>query len=256
MEVAALSKMKSHPAPVAPSGGPTRDDLEILRTGLEALERKVAAASDVDALRKELAASDTKDLEAVNKEESRRRKDVEALRMELIALENKSAAATAAATAAAAAAASDVDVMRKESAAQAKSAAAAAKDGKGGKDTYKEVEALRKEVAALAKPKGSPLEDELGTLRKELAALTKAAKSKPAAPAAAAAEVALREEVAALGRAMRAQEAGLQLKMDRWKGRPLVTKGHVVDEVKLQLEVFEADRTGKVDYALFSGGRA
>ena len=31
--------------------------------------------------------------------------------------------------------------------------------------------------------------------------------------------------------------------MDGWKGRPLVTKTHIVDEVKLQLEVFGADRT-------------
>ena len=67
-----MTKAKSHP--VAPGGGPTRDDLEILSRELVALERKAAAASDVDALRKELAAltktklaagaADNKDVEA------------------------------------------------------------------------------------------------------------------------------------------------------------------------------------------------
>ena len=85
-------------------------------------------------------------------------------------------------------------------------------------DTSKEVEALRKEVAALAKPKVSPLEDQFEALRKQVAALAKAAKAKPAAAPAPAVEaaagssgpdrhdlVALREEVAALGREIRAQ---------------------------------------------------
>jgi len=33
-----------------------------------------------------------------------------------------------------------------------------------------------------------------------------------------------------------------------------VTKSHIADEVRLQMEMFRADRTGLVDYALFSGG--
>jgi polyhydroxyalkanoate synthesis regulator phasin len=174
---------------------------------LQALERKAAAASDVDAVRKDLAAL-AKTKPAASAAAAADNKDMEALRKELAALQKKAAAATAAA----AAATSDVDALRRESAALAK--AAAKPDGKGSKDTSKQVEALRKEVAALAKPKVSPLEDRFEALRKQVAALAKPSSAIPAAVRGAAGSsssgpdmhelVALREEVAALGREIRA----------------------------------------------------
>jgi SUN domain-containing protein 1/2 len=46
----------------------------------------------------------------------------------------------------------------------------------------------------------------------------------------------------------------LDKKLESWKGKPMVTRTHVADEVRAQLERFKSDKTGRVDYALFSGG--
>ena len=43
-------------------------------------------------------------------------------------------------------------------------------------------------------------------------------------------------------------------KMDGWRGKPMVTRSSVAEEVRQQMQILGADRTGMVDYALYSGG--
>ena len=125
--------------------------------------------------------------------------------------------------------------------------------------------------AAKAPPPGTVSVDakELEQLRLQVASLTKAREDGASAAARAAGETeALRRElerargagealasrVSALADREAERDADLKKKMDGWRGRPVVSMDHVSEEVRLQMQMLSADRTGLVDFALYSGG--
>lgn len=225
----------------------TANEVDSLRKEISAISKRTAAVEKSDKASRRggaLSSAEKKDVERLKREVATlstevktmvTRDTVEALRKEMTSLEKKAVSGK------------DIEGLNKDVAALVKfnPAAAAAKH-------KAEIEALRKELRAATGSK-----NELEALKKELTALAakvKSASSNKGVATDAAAMEALRKEVSAMASKAAEHEAQLRSTMDSWKGRPLVTKKHIMEEIKLQMELFKADRTGLVDYALFSGG--
>ena len=139
----------------------------------------------------------------------------------------------------------------------------------------KELQALKLEVAALTKSvaaanvatkstastPSSETRAEMDALREEIRALREASASEISALREASTSESTARELASLREALSSasktaveRDAELRRKMDGWRGKPMVTRSSVAEEVRQQMQILGADRTGMVDYALYSGG--
>ena len=170
-------------------------------------------------------------------------------RVQKNAEKKKPAPASTATPASTAADAKELQALKLEVAALTKSVAAATAASK----TSKSTKSTTPSSSAAPSPETRA---EMDALREEIRALRESSASSAASTAESTARelASLREELSSTTKAATDRDSELRRKMDGWRGKPMVTRSSVAEEVRQQMQILGADRTGMVDYALYSGG--